>query len=133
MPDFTKLAEYLNSFDKESPSYDLVCFIKDKIAQDFKDNATVNNGEEEELDNNDVTMSTPEQQTSENIEGELMSGAFKELDVQNKIQDDKEKVHVVKQPENSSLNMSTNQAFGDNAQNQKQASLYDALIKKFRK
>jgi hypothetical protein len=77
MPDFTKLAAYLDSFDKGSPDYDLVCFIKSKIAKDMSDPETINNGEEDDLEDNDITMSTSEQQSESNTEGEMMTGAFK--------------------------------------------------------
>lgn len=131
MSDFTKLAAYLNSFSKDDPSYDLVTFIKDKIAQDFKDKTTINNGDEQELEDNDITTSTPEQQSAENVEGELMSGAFKEFGVLNQLKEEKEKVvpdekHQSAEPQN----------FANGTDNQKAAAsrtLFDFLQTKLTK
>jgi hypothetical protein len=133
MGQFTKLAAYLNSFEKGEKSYDLACYIKRKIAQDLNDTATVNNGEEENLEDTDVTMATSKQQTQSNTEGEIMEGAFKELDVMNKLQEEKDDVLHPGRSKDKNINMATTQSFGDNSQNQKQASLYDILIKKLKK
>jgi hypothetical protein len=136
MSDFTKLAGYFESFAKDDPNYDLVCFIKSKLGEDFVDRQTINNGEDSELDNNDVTMATPAQQSSSNVEGELMSGAFKELDVLNQIKEEKEKVHMPGAEDdkgNKVQDVATEEAFGDNVQNQKHASLFNLLRKKFNK
>jgi hypothetical protein len=131
MLDFTKLAAYLDSFDKEDPSYDLVSFIKDKIAQDFKDPETINNGDEQELEDNDITTATPEQQSSENVEGDLMDGAFKELEVLNQIKEQKEQVL----PESKLQSAETNN-FAGGIGNQKEGaalSLFDLLQAKLTK
>jgi hypothetical protein len=133
MPDFTKLASYLNSFDKSSPNYDVVCFLKSKIAADFEDTSTVNNGEEEDLDDNDVTMNTPEHQSEQNTEGDMMDGAFKELDALNQIDKQKEMIDVGSGKSDKDRSISSTQSFGDNAGNQKQASVYDLLIKRIKK
>lgn len=90
MSDFTKLAGFLNSFKEDSPDYALAAVIKAKIANDLQDTSTVNNGDSEELTENDMTMSTPEQQTQSNTEGEAMAGAFPELDAMNQIKDEEE-------------------------------------------
>jgi len=132
MIDFTKLAAYLGSFEKGDPNYDAACFIKDKLANDLKDTGTVNNGEEEDLDDNEITMSTPDQQSSENLEGNLMSPAFKELDVLNQLQKEKEEVNVSEDQQHNNMDMATAQAFGDNPNNQKHASLFDLLRKKLK-
>jgi hypothetical protein len=95
MPDFTKLASFLDSFDKESPGYDAVCYIKSKLGQDLQDPYTFNNADEENLEETDITSSTPDQQASKNDEGELMHNAFQELDAMNKIEDQKKEVPVV--------------------------------------
>lgn len=126
MTDFSKLAEYLDSFHRENPSYDLACYIKEKIATDLKDTSTVNNGDEEELEDNDVTMSTPEQQSSENMEGGIMDGAFKELDVLNQLEEEKEKIKLDPKQQNNQ-NTTTNESFADNVLNKKEASLFDIL------
>jgi hypothetical protein len=94
MPDFTKLAAYLDSFDPGDVNYDIACFIKSKIAQDFSDPRTINNADDEELGDNDVTMATPDQQAESNTEGALMSGAFREFDALNKLQKEKEEVQL---------------------------------------
>ena len=101
MPDFTKLAAYLDSFDRQDPNYDIACFIKSKIAQDLSDPRTVNNSGDEEIGDNDITMATPEQQSENNTEGELMSGAFREFDVLNKMQKEKEEVKHPNKQNNS--------------------------------
>ena len=136
MPDFTKLAAYLDSFDKGSPDYDVAQYIKSKIATDIQDSGTVNNGNDEELDDNDVTMSTPEQQTQENQEGEEMHGAFKELEVMNQLKEEKEEVKIPGQKDengNTNLDVSTEETFGDNVLNRKNASLFEVLQQKLKK
>jgi hypothetical protein len=133
---FQKLASYLDGFGPEDPDYDTVCFIKAKIAKDLQDSQTVNNGEEDDLEDNDITMSTPEQQSQDNLEGEIMGGAFKELDVLNDLKEEKEEVHFPgqeKQKTKTPLDLAAIQAFGDGAQNQKQASLFSLLQKHLRK
>jgi len=94
MPDFTKLAAYLDSFAKGDANYDIACFIKAKIANDSSDPKTINNTEDEELGDNDVTMATPDQQSESNTEGELMGDAFKEFEVLNKMKEDKEEIKL---------------------------------------
>jgi hypothetical protein len=136
MADFTKLAEYLGSFNKEDQGYDVACYIKAKIAEDFKDRETINNGEEEELEDNDITMSTPEQQTNDNVEGNLMSSAFKEFDVLDKLKEEKEEIELPGKKdakEDKVRDAATEQSFGDNIQNQKHASLFDALRNRLKK
>ena len=128
MSELVKLAAFLDSFKKDDQGYDAACFIKAKLAEDFTDKQTINNGEEVNLDNNDITMSTPEQQASQNVEGQEMEGAFKELDALNQI---KEKKENIGQDRNNlkldGLELASERAFGDNPLNQKQASLYDFL------
>jgi len=87
MGDLTKLASFLDSFKEDSPDYALVQELKQKIADDLQDTSTVNNGDAEELDDTDITMATPQQQTKSNHEGELMGNAFPELDALNQIKD----------------------------------------------
>jgi hypothetical protein len=134
--EFTKLANYLDSFSKEDPNYDLACFIKEKIATDINDRETINNGDDEELEDNDVTMATPDQQSSENTEGDMMSGAFQELDVQNALKEEKEKIHIdnrQKPSDTSHSDTATNEAFADNFLNRKEASLFSLLQNKLKK
>lgn len=136
MADFTKLATFLDSFDKSSNDYDLACFIKAKIAKDLSDQETINNGEKDDLDDNDITMSTPEQQSESNTEGALMAGAFKELDALNKIDEEKEKVIMPGKKDTEGktrLDVATEEAFGDNIQNQKHASLFKLLQNKIKR
>jgi hypothetical protein len=136
MPDFTKLAAYLDSFDKNSLDYDTVCFIKAKIAEDLKDQHTINNGEADDLTDNEVTMSTPEQQSQENTEGDMMGGAFKELEVLNQLKEEKEEVKMPDtkdKDQNTILNVATEEAFGDNVLNNKNASLFEILQKKLKR
>lgn len=136
MSDFTKLASYLDSFSKEQKGYDIACYIKAKIAQDLQDKYTINNGDEAELEDNDITMSTPEQQSSDNYEGKEMDGAFQEFEVLNKLKEEKEEIHMPGQKDNegrTNLDVSTEEAFGDNMQNQKHASLFYYLKSKLRK
>lgn len=134
MPDFTKLANYLDSFSKGDRSYDLACYIKTKIANDLRDTSTINNGDEEELDDTDITMSTPEQQSSDNVEGDIMSEAFKEFDVLDKLKEEKEHINMPDTKDrqgNPVTDAATEASFGDNVQN-KQASLFDLLKNRFK-
>jgi hypothetical protein len=140
MPDYIKLASYLNSFSKDDPNYDAVCFIKTKISADLQDATTVNNGGSEDLEDNDVTMSTPDQQSTENYEGALMAPAFRELDALNQIDKEKEKIDL---SENSSASLGKDQAkpsdFGNLPLNQnmpqtnKKASLFEVLQHRLKK
>lgn len=125
MLDLTKLAKYLDSFDPTDPSYDYACYLKTKIATDLQDPNTINNGDEAELDDNDVTMATPEQQTNENAEGELMHGAFQELEALNKYEEQKDKVIPPTDGQGQiTLHSGSPEMFGNNYSNQKQASAY---------
>lgn len=136
MTDFKKLAAFLDSFDKHSSGYDVACYIKAKIANDLQDRETVNNGEEEDLEDNDITMSTPDQQASSNTEGEVMSGAFQELDVQNKLKEEKEEIKLPDNDPNHNNkpeDLATEQSFGNNIFNQKNASLFSVLQNKIKK
>jgi hypothetical protein len=133
MSDFVKLASFLDSFKKEDPGYDAACFIKAKIAEDFADKQTINNGEETSLDNNDITMSTPEQQSAQNIEGQEMAGAFQEFDALNDIKEKKEDIgQDADKLKLNGLEMASQQAFGDNPLNQKHASVYELLKRKLK-
>jgi hypothetical protein len=136
MPDFTKLAAYLDSFDKDSADYDVAQYIKSKIASDLQDRNTVNNGSDEDLDDNDITMSTPDQQTQKNQEGEEMHGAFKELEVMNQLKEEKEEVKIPGEKDengNTKLDVSTEETFGDNVLNRKNASLFEVLQQKLKR
>jgi len=140
MRDFAKLAAFLDSFEQGDPDYDLACFIKAKVGKDLQDSGTVNNGEDGALDNNDITMSTAEQQSGDNVEGNLMSDAFKELDVLNQIDEEKEKINlpdpkdVTAKPDGNDPgeDSATPASFGDGVMNQKQASLFDILQTRFK-
>lgn len=133
MSDLVKLASFLDSFKKEDPGYDAACFIKAKIAEDFADKQTINNGEETSLDNNDITMSTPEQQSAQNIEGQQMAGAFQEFDALNDIKEKKEDIgQDADKLKLNGLEMASQQAFGDNPLNQKHASVYELLKRKLK-
>ena len=94
MADLTKLAVYLESFGPDDPNYDQACFLKAKIAFDQEDPNTINNGGAEELGDTDVTTSSGEQRSSTDTEGDLMGDAFKELDVLNQIDEQKEEVNT---------------------------------------
>jgi hypothetical protein len=135
MADLKKLATYLDSFKKDDPGYDAACYIKSKLAADLADPNTINNGHEDNLMDTDVTMSTPEQQTKSNHEGDMMSPAFREFDVLNKLKDQKNeiKTNSNRQDQRVSLDTATEQDFGTNAANAKQASLYTLLVAKLRR
>jgi hypothetical protein len=141
MADFTKLATFLDSFDKSDKRYDLVSFIKTKIAQDMRDRETINNGEEAELEDNDITMATPDQQSGENTEGKLMDGAFKEFDVQNKLDDEKKEVKLPdskEQGKTTTLNSAspsdfTGTSLTHTSTQTKKATLFDVLQKRLKK
>jgi len=136
MADFTKLAAFLDSFTKDDVNYDVACYIKSKIAEDLQDRETVNNGESDDLQDTEVTMATPDQQAGDNLEGEIMSPAFKELDVLNQLDEEKEKIEIPdKEFPTSSKDLlsATVDSFGDNAQNRKEASLFSILQQRFKK
>ena len=51
-------------------------------------------------------MSTPDQQSESNTEGELMSGAFREFDALNKLQEEKDEISLpAKKPKSSPATM----------------------------
>lgn len=136
MLDLTKLATYLDSFEKGDPNYDTACFIKSKIATDLQDRETINNGEEDDLTDNDITMSTPDQQSSKNQEGEMMDGVFQELDALNQIKEEKEEIKLDPRQEvtrNPNLDSASPEDFGNNSLNTKQATLFQILQKKLNK
>lgn len=136
MLEFTKLASFLDSFQKDDPNYDAACYIKKKLAEDLQDRETINNGEEDDLQDNDITMATPDQQAGENTEGELMSPAFQELDALNQIKEEKEEIEMPEQDfsgKHKSPNMDTFESFGDGPHNQKEASLFSILQKRIKK
>ena len=128
MADFTKLAAFLDSFSKEDPSYDAACYIKSKLATDLQDRETINNGE--------VTMATPDQQSADNYEGDLMAGAFNELEALNQIKEEKEEIQIPDKStpqDNKSMEAATLEAFGDNTENRKEASLFSLLQKRIKR
>lgn len=136
MADFTKLAAFLDSFSKEDPSYDAACYIKSKLATDLQDRETINNGEEEDLQDNEVTMATPDQQSADNYEGDLMAGAFNELEALNQIKEEKEEIQIPDKStpqDNKSMEAATLEAFGDNTENRKEASLFSLLQKRIKR
>ena len=136
MPDFTKLASFLDSFSKEDVNYDAACYIKSKIANDLQDTSTVDNGDSEELQDNDVTMATPEQQSADNYEGDLMGGAFKELEALNQLEEEKDEIKLPSKDtpqDNKSMDAATLEAFGDNTENRKEASIFSYLQKRIKK
>lgn len=135
MLEFTKLASFLNSFQKDDPNYDAACYIKSKLAEDFQDRETINNGEEESLQDNDVTMATPDQQAKDNVEGLIMESAFQELEALNQIKEEKEKVEIPDQDfsgKHKGVDMDTFESFGDGANNRKEASLFSILQKRIK-
>jgi hypothetical protein len=134
MQGFNKLAAFFDSVSEGDPNYDYVCYIKEKIAEDLSDPLSINNGEDAELDNPDMTVATPEQQTEDNAEGELMHEAFQELEALNQIEKEKEKINV---PTNTMAQANPTD-FGNSALQQKAAeiisspvSLYDVLRTRF--
>lgn len=140
MPNLTKLAAFLDSFKKDDPNYETACFIKSKIAEDLNDSSTINNGADEQLDDNEVTMATPEQQAQDNYEGGLLSPAFKELDALNKIEEDKDKIDMSKATnKNFSKDQATPGDFGNIPLNQsipassKTASFFNILQSRLKK
>jgi hypothetical protein len=136
MLDFTKLAAYLDSFKGGDPHYDAACYIKTKLAEDMHDAKTINNAEDEELDDNDVTMATPEQQADENVEGRMMDGVFKEFEVLNKLKEEKEEIKMPDSKDGhggDNPDVSDESDFGNNASNQKNASLFDILRTKIKR
>jgi hypothetical protein len=136
MLDFTKLAAYLDAFKGGDPNYDAACYIKAKLAKDTSDPNTINNTDDEELDDNDVTMATPEQQSEDNTEGKMMDGVFKEFDVLNKLKEEKEEIKLPDKKDSSRASnpdAANTSDFGNNASNQKNASLFDVLRTKIKR
>lgn len=134
MQDFTKLAAFFDSVTESDPNYDYVCYIKEKIAEDFSDPYSINNADDAELDNPDMTVATPEQQTEDNVEGKLMEGAFQELEALNQIEEEKNKIDT---PGNTTEQANPTD-FGNSTLQQKAAeivsspiSLYDVLRARF--
>jgi hypothetical protein len=134
MQGFNKLAAFFDSVSEGDPNYDYVCYIKEKIAEDLSDPLSINNGEDAELDNPDMTVATPEQQTEDNAEGKLMDEAFQELEALNQIEKEKEKINV---PTNT-MAQANSTDFGNSSLQQKAAeiisspvSLYDVLRTRF--
>jgi hypothetical protein len=105
MFDLTKLSVFLDSVVEQDPNYDYACYIKEKLAEDHRDPFTVNNGDNYELAEPDVTTATPKQQTADNFEGQLMDDAFQELSVQNMLDEEK---NTVGKPKDSSTAKTNN-------------------------
>lgn len=134
MSDFTKLASFLDSFEKNSPGYDTACFIKKKLAEDVTDPLTFNNAEDNDLQDTDLTASSPEQQASKNEEGDMMGSAFPEFEALNQIDKQKEEIHVDgKQTANKNLQNNPDESFGDALPQQSQKTLFQHLQEKLRK
>lgn len=130
--DFTKLAIFLDSFEKDDPNYDSAQYIKNKISAGLSENEEgIHNADEDHLGDTEITTSTPEQRTKSNAEGKLMDGAFQELDALNKLKEQKEEVTPQKQQTSGSA--STTSDFGSNAGNRKEASMYSLLRSKLKK
>lgn len=122
--DFTKLASYLNSFSEEDPGYDYACYIKNKIADDNAEPAVIGNSEDAELGDTDITTNSGEQRASENLEGDIMGGAFSEFDALNELDRREEEIDMGNQVKGQQDIASTSLDFGNNAGNQKQASAF---------
>jgi hypothetical protein len=91
MTSIEKVGFYLNSFDLEDPNYDFACYIKEKLAE--QQAQVTGNGMHEEDNNESAEVNTPEvDKTEENLEGKLMEGAFKDLDVLNQLNEEKEQI-----------------------------------------
>lgn len=93
MNSLEKVATYLDSFGPEDKNYDYVCYIREKLA-DIQGTQTggITSDSEEDQNTETVGVETAEQdKTNQNLEGNLMTGAFKDLDVLNQLQDEKEK------------------------------------------
>ena len=81
-------------------------------------------------------MATTDQQSGENYEGSLMSGAFDELDVLNQLEEEKKEIHVADKDtpqKNKSMAAATLESFGDNTENRKEASLFSLLQRRIKK
>jgi len=80
---FEKLGHFLDSFPEDHALYPQVLVLKQKLAADLKDSNTAHGGELVSEDS-DVTVSTPDQQSSDsNEEVQDFADAFPELDEEN--------------------------------------------------
>jgi hypothetical protein len=91
MNSLEKISSYLSSFGPEEQNYDYVCYIKTKLADMQATQSTGETSNEDDQENTDASkVEVAEQDKSQkNLEGELMDGAFRDLDVLNDIEDDK--------------------------------------------
>jgi hypothetical protein len=93
MNSLEKVAAYLDSFGPEDKNYDYVCYIREKLAdiQGTQTGGIVSDNEEDENSEAKNVEIAEQDKALQNLEGNLMTGAFQDLDVLNQLQDQKEK------------------------------------------
>jgi hypothetical protein len=98
MNSLEKVAVYLDSFNPEDKNYDYACYIREKLAdiQGTQTAGITSDSEEDENTEAEGVETAEQDKTNQNLEGNLMTGAFKDLDVLNQLQDEKEKGVAVK-------------------------------------
>jgi len=91
MNSLEKISSYLSSFGPEEQNYDYVCYIKEKLADMQATQSTGETSNQDEQENTDASKVEVAEQdkTQKNLEGELMDGAFRDLDVLNDLEEDK--------------------------------------------
>jgi hypothetical protein len=87
MESLEKVASYLDSFGPQDPNYDYVCYIREKLAniQGTQASGEINDDPEESVDEASKLETADQDKSHENLEGSLMEGAFKDLDVLNEL------------------------------------------------
>jgi hypothetical protein len=87
MESLEKVANYLDSFGPQDPNYDYVCYIREKLAdiQAAQTAGVINDDPDESVDEASKLETAEQDKANQNLEGSLMDGAFKDLDVLNEL------------------------------------------------
>jgi hypothetical protein len=91
MTSFEKLAVYLDSFASSADNYDFACYLKEKLA-----NLPGVDGHEEENNQADELAVAPTDKPHENLEGNMLEPAFKDLEQQNEFEAEKSQIKSAK-------------------------------------
>jgi hypothetical protein len=94
MTSLEKISAYLDTINVGDDNYDYACYIREKLASVSPDpsSATADNDIDAQEENNeaDQLQTANPDKSKQNHEGSLMDGAFKDLDVLNKLDEEKE-------------------------------------------
>ena len=91
MTSFEKLAVYLDSFTSSADNYDFACYLKEKLA-----NLPGVEGHEEENNQADEMAVAPADKPHENLEGNMLEPAFKDLEQLNEFEAEKGQIKSAK-------------------------------------